>query len=95
MKDLYHFLRKVLEKSDWDAALGKALLQAYEAYLPVDIEEKEILCCLLLYPEKYWKQLNYYYNSNKAWIPMRNIEKLNKAVEQSEAREKFLKAILC
>jgi hypothetical protein len=48
---------------------------------------------LFLYPEKYWKQLNYYYNANKAWIPARNTDKLRVLEEQEEARQAFLKEI--
>ena len=43
-----------------------------------------------LYPEKYWKQINFYYNSNKAWIPARNTEKLKILEEQEPERKKFL-----
>ena len=46
------------------------------------------------YPEKYWKQLNYYYNANKAWIPDKNVEKLTferiytvKAADEATAAE--------
>ena len=30
----------------------------------------------LAYPEKFWKIVNFYYNSRKVWIPEKNSEKL-------------------
>ena len=48
---------------------------------------------MFLYPEKYWKQINFYYNANKAWIPARNIEKLRSLEEQQPVRNRFLEQI--
>ncbi len=42
------------------------------------------------YPEKFWKIVNFYYNSGKAWIPGRNLEKLEKLLAQEEEKVKFL-----
>ena len=37
--------------------------------------------------------MNYYVNSNKAWIPARNIDKLKALESQFEARNLFLKEL--
>ncbi len=91
--DLYHFLRKVMEKHDWNSALGISVLDVYERLLPLTLRERRCLYYLFLYPEKYWKQINFYYNGNKAWIPERNVEKLEKLEEQEEKRRIFLQRI--
>ncbi|RHP35182.1 CotS family spore coat protein [Lachnotalea sp. AF33-28] len=88
--DLYHFMRKIMEKHDWDLGLGKSMLEAYQRILPITEQEYEYLYVLFLYPEKYWKQINYYFNANKAWIPGRNVEKLQKLEIQAKERQKFL-----
>jgi hypothetical protein len=44
----------------------------------------------LLFPEKFWKIANHYYNTHKAWISGRDIEKLDKVIAQEENRIKFL-----
>ena len=94
VEDLYHFLRKVMEKNDWDRALGRAMLEAYERVLPFGSLEKKCLYYLFLYPEKYWKQMNFYYNANKAWIPARNAEKLLGLKRQQEARMRFVNSLV-
>ena len=76
-EDLYYFMRKVMEKHDWNPGLGFSMLEAYEKVLPLDLRDKKCLYYLFLYPEKYWKQINFYYNANTAWIPARNTEKLS------------------
>ena len=88
--DLYHFMRKALEKHNWNLRLGKGMLEVYDRILPVKKEEWTYLYLLFLYPEKYWKQLNFYYNSNKAWIPERNVEKLRLLIRQQEIRQQFI-----
>lgn len=93
VSDLYLFMRKMLEKNNWNLPLGVAMKDAYEEILPLTGEEKKYLYILFLYPEKYWKQINYYYNANKAWIPGRNIGKLTALEEQFEVRECFLKRL--
>ena len=91
--DLYHFIRKVMEKHDWDRNLGHRLLTAYNRILPMGKKDREYLYYLFLYPEKYWKQLNFYYNAGKAWIPARNTEKVKNLAAQQEARQSFLREL--
>ena len=45
------------------------------------------------YPEKFWKIVNFYYNAPKAWIPEKNLEKLEKVVSQEKAKMNFLKEV--
>ena len=92
-EDLYRFMRKVMEKHNWNLRLGSMMLDAYERILPMTKEERKTLYYLFLYPEKYWKQINYYYNANKAWLPARNIDKLKGLKEQEAARQAFLREI--
>ncbi len=94
VEDLYHFMRKVMEKHDWNMTLGNAMLDSYERVLPMSETERECLYYFFLYPEKYWKQINFYYNANKAWIPARNTEKIEGLKVQQENRERFIRGII-
>lgn len=88
--DLYHFMRKILEKNNWNPDLGLSMLNEYQRILPLDTKERTVLYAMFEYPEKYWKQINFYFNGSKAWIPARSIEKVEHAIGQLEAREQFL-----
>ncbi len=94
MRDLYQFMRKVLEKNDWDITIGTKILESYESIRPITSEERRNLYFRLAYPDKFWKTANYYYNSNKAWIPEKNMEKLKKLVEQNPAKHSFLQQVM-
>lgn len=91
ISDLSNFVRKIMEKHNWNERLGKEVIRTYERVRPLSEEEERQLYLRLAYPEKFWKIMNHYYNSNKVWVSGRNMEKLQKEIQQNEAREKFLK----
>lgn len=91
--DLYRFMRKILEKHQWDPELGRKMLLAYHQVRPLTREEVENLRIRFAYPEKYWKLANYYYTHNKAWVSEKNVEKLEKLREQMEKWRKFVESI--
>ena len=93
IRDLYLLLRKLLEKSNWSIALGTELIKAYEEIRPISAYSRIDLYYRLAYPEKLWKIVNFYFNSRKAWIPERNLEKLNKLLEQEPLKQHFLDAV--
>lgn len=93
MSDLYHFMRKVLEKYDWDIKLGYAMLTEYDAVRPLNEESLRLLQAMFAYPEKFWKIMNGYFNSNKAWLPAKNYEKLRYVINQNEKRLAFIATI--
>lgn len=90
VRDLYLLLRKLLEKGNWSIALGTDLLEAYEKERPLSAMSRIDLYYRLAYPEKFWKIVNFYYNSGKAWIPGRNQEKLEKLIAQEKEKQTFL-----
>ena len=90
MSDLYQFIRKVMEKNDWNIDYGMSIIKEYKAIKDISKDELEVLYLLLLFPEKFWKVTNYYFNSNKSWLSRRNIQKLKKVGEQQGKRKEFL-----
>lgn len=90
MADFYYFLRKTMEKCRYDERLGYRMMRAYDEVLTLDKAKRDYLAVRLAYPEKFWKIVNMYYHSNKAWIPAKNVEKLQNAIAQSEEKRRFL-----
>ncbi len=94
VRDVFLMLRKLLEKNDWQPDYGKELLGAYTEIRPLSAYESIDLYYRLAYPEKFWKIVNFYYNAPKAWIPERNMEKLQKLLELEEKRQQFLSELV-
>lgn len=93
MRDLCLFLRKLLEKNGWSESLARTLLETYDREKTLDASDRKQLYYRFAYPEKFWKIVNFYYNSGKAWIPEKNGEKFGKLLEQEENRERFLQTV--
>ena len=93
VRDLQLFLRKLLEKNNWSVALGERLLREYERIRPLSAVSRIDLYYRLSYPEKFWKIANFYYNSAKAWIPGKNLEKLEKLIAQEAEKKHFLENV--
>lgn len=93
ISDLYQFIRKVMEKNDWDIFYGSNIIEAYDRVKSISKQELNILYLLLLYPEKFWKITNFYYNGKKSWVSGRNIQKLNTIGEQNSKKEIFLRKL--
>ena len=90
MKDVYLFMRKILEKNNWSFELGTKLLSAYESELEIEKAEKVYLYARFLYPEKFWKIANGYLNRRKSVPARRQQEKLEAFEEKEEKRQLFL-----
>lgn len=93
ISDLYQFVRKVMEKNDWDILYGSNMIEAYDRVKPISKAELNVLYLLLLYPEKFWKITNYYFNGKKSWVSGRSIQKLNNIGEQNPKKEMFLQRL--
>ena len=89
--DLYLFLRKTLEKNHYDYAFFETGISGYSIYRHLTEKDFLFLYLLFLYPEKFWKISNQYYNHRKSWIPPKTLEKLQKVLAQNEERHTFLK----
>ena len=93
VEDLYYFLRKCMEKHHYDERLGYRMMRAYDSVNNLGKKERDYLAIRLAYPEKFWKTANSYYCTNKAWISVKNIEKLQTAIRQTEEKKMFLKEV--
>ncbi len=89
-RDFYLLFRKISEKCDWSADMAQCMLNAYQNRRVFPPIEWRSLCLRLAYPEKFWKIINFYYNSRKSWMPNRNYDKLESLIRQEKNREKLL-----
>jgi len=88
--DLYQMMRKILEKNRWDKTLAIEVLNEYNRRRRLSMQERELLYIMLLYPEKFWKVSNHYYNGKKSWINRIDITKLQELGKQQQRREETL-----
>ena len=93
LEDVYFFVRKVMEKHDWNVKLGYQMINRYSAIKPISDVEWQVFKVMLMYPEKYWKVLNQYNNARKSWIPDKNACKLQAVYDKQKLKMEFVKRI--
>ncbi len=93
IQDFYLLFRKMMEKWEWDVSLGESMLAAYNYVRPIPEEEYRLLQIMLLYPEKFWKVANQYYNNRKSWIPEKNMQKLLQTMDQAEKKKESIQVL--
>lgn len=90
LMDLYHFLRKALEKNHYSGYIRKNILSAYSKESRLKKEDYFYLYYMLCYPEKFLKITNRYMNGRKTWIPPKNIEKMQQVIQSEKEKKRFL-----
>lgn len=93
IRDLYFYMRKIMEKHNWNLELGESIIKAYSRIKSISQEEHTLLLLMIKFPEKFCKVVNQYYNNNKAWIPDKNIEKINMVYFQQQKKELFFEKL--
>ncbi len=91
LTDLYQYIRKVLEKNNYNFDIAVRLMDEYDRIIPLTKEDYRYIYILYSYPEKFWKISNRYMNSKKCWISPANLEKLRKVIKDEQEKQKFLK----
>ena len=90
LEDLYQFARKAMEKNHFDLVLLEDILQTYSKEISLEKEDYYYLYILFAYPEKFWKIANNYYNSNKAFMSPKYLEKLQTVILQEQEKQEML-----
>ncbi len=92
--DFYYFLRKTMEKNQWNLTLGHKMMEAYHKVKTISKDELTYIAIYMTYPEKFWKAANSYYRSRKSWVPGKSLEKLEMSIQQNEDKQLFLEKVL-
>ena len=90
LNDLYHFIRKTLEKNNYDFEVMKEIIETYGGICSLDEKDMEYIYILYLYPEKFYKLGNQYINSPKNWISPKMMEKLDKIIQDEGYKQALL-----
>ncbi|MBO6015418.1 MAG: phosphotransferase [Lachnospiraceae bacterium] len=90
LKDLSHFLRKVLEKNEWNFSYASVILQTYSQIRPLSGADHSYVFGRLTYPEKFVKIAGSYLGQRKSLPAKRQLDKLSSLIDMEAARDDFL-----
>jgi len=89
--DLTSFMQKVLKRIHWDIKTGESILNWYSNVSPLSKDELELVYIILLFPYRYWKTCNRYYNGKKSWSEKAFTNKLHEVIAEKEFHYDFVR----
>lgn len=90
LNDLYQFARKVMEKNHFGFTQLEDIFKTYDEQLELTTEDYRYMYILFSYPEKFWKIANSYYNTSKAFLSPKYLEKLETVILQETEKHSML-----
>lgn len=84
LADLAYYLRRYFRKTEGTAEGVAKMLEGYGKYLPLSEDDLAILQGMLIYPEKFLRLVNEYYNKRRACVSPAMQERLATAAKEEE-----------
>ena len=84
LADLAHYLRRYFKKTEGSAAGVAEMLEQYGKHQPLSENDLTILQGMLIYPEKFLRLVNEYYNKRRACVSPAMQERLAAAAKEEE-----------
>lgn len=88
--DIANLIRRKMRKCNWDIAKAVMIIDSYNACEPLDSDEMCILKLMLMFPQKFWRVINRYYNSRRSWSERSYLAKLQEVINEAAPHKKFL-----
>lgn len=89
--DLVNLLRRKMRKCNWNIQKASLLLDAYGEIAPVSKDEIAVMTAMLLFPQKFWRVANKYYNSRRSWAQKNFTGMLEEVIAEYEDHTRFMK----
>ena len=90
LNDLYHFMRKTVEKNNYNFEIMCEIIENYDKIFKLRKNDLAYIYILYLYPEKFYKLSNQYINAPKNWISPKMMEKIGKIIAEEEQKQALL-----
>jgi len=88
--DLANFIKRKMRKCSWDINEAYVILKEYRSIEDITRDEFDILKIMLQFPQKFWRVINRYYNSNRSWSEKNYTARLEEVIEEAVYINKFL-----
>jgi len=88
--DLVNLLRRKMRKCEWDINEASIILNEYCKIESLCESEIELMKIMLMFPQKFWRVSNKYYNSKKGWSEQNYINRLQEVIDEVQYLNAFL-----
>jgi len=88
--DLVNLLRRKMRKCQWNIGEAEQIINEYSKIQPLTSSEFDLMKIMLMFPQKFWRVVNKYYNSRKSWSEQSYINRLEEVIEEVRYLKEFL-----
>jgi CotS family spore coat protein len=88
--DIANLIRRKMRKCNWDISKAEMILDAYSVCEPLDSDDMAVLKLILMFPQKFWRVVNRYYNSRRSWSERSYVTKLQEVINEAEPHRSFI-----
>ncbi|HEX2926278.1 MAG TPA: CotS family spore coat protein, partial [Ruminiclostridium sp.] len=88
--DLVNLLRRKMRKCNWDINEAVIILNEYNRFESISESEMELMRIMLMFPQKFWRVINKYYNSRKSWSEQSYLLRIQEVIDEIQCHRIFL-----
>lgn len=88
--DLVNLLRRKMRKCQWDIDEAAIIINEYSKIESLCESELDLMKVMLMFPQKFWRVINKYYNSRKSWSEQNYISRLDEVIDEIQYHKDFL-----
>lgn len=89
--DIANLIRRKMRKCDWDVSKTELIIKSYNSADTLGSDELSVMKAILLFPQKFWRVVNRYYNSRRSWSEKSFITRLQEVIDEIGPHSQFLK----
>lgn len=88
--DLVNLLRRKMRKCEWDIDEAVIILDEYSRIESLCQSELDLMKIMLMFPQKFWRVINKYYNSRKSWSEQNYLNRLQEVIDEIPYLKTFI-----
>lgn len=88
--DLVNLLRRKMRKCNWNIDEAALIINEYSRIETICESELDIMKIMLMFPQKFWRVVNKYYNSRKSWSESSFVSRLQEVIDETHTHKVFL-----
>ncbi len=88
--DLVNLIRRKMRKCEWDIDEAAVILNEYSKIESLGESELDLMKIMLMFPQKFWRVVNKYYNSRKSWSEQNYVSRLQEVIDEMLCHKDFM-----
>ena len=89
--DLCNLIKRKLRKCNWDIREADKIIHFYNKKVSLSADELYIMKLMIMFPQKFWRVINTYYNNKKNLSDRIYMSKLNDVINEIKPMEEFIR----